>query len=619
MKLKTIFTLILVLTASVTFAQQKLKVVRKSDTEKPKVERVDATKTDVERIQDPAKAQVDRIEDTPKTKVDLIEDPSKPKVDRIEDGPKPKVDRIEDAPKTKVDRIEDVDLIQDGPKPVVERIEDGPIPKVDRIPGEPVKPNVPILSDPTPTQVDRIEDGPKPNVDRIEDSPKPKVERIVDPQKANVDRLEDNPKPKVDRIEDPKRTHVDILEDEDGGSGGGSESGNASGGGGPFAANAGKGVFEELDLGSRFRFNRKIGFYVTSLEGNMVSHFYLDTHTGASMLDHEGNQALVEDKLEGETVQIMTSMRDFLGFIKSSEGNYSYKVESGSSPVMESLQDEKFSKEFSKNFKPTGESLAKGQGGNKFNSQEYSGIYDGQSISVYLADPGQVRLDTKYTHSLTGHFGLGYIADENGKTFMLTGIQAEGVSIFMTYNEPSSKTFEGSAYQSMGDLMGAQVDAATQQFAEESAAKRREIDEIEDSKLKQIRKKQADETEKMQQEGLKGLEEMAESSDVSQLGQLASPDFFTSFYETGILEKEAEIRELEIQTASAQKGGDSYNLAIYQCKMTCLNADKLQLTTLKSKHLAILKRYPEGDPKRELESNTLLVEFTQNQKACNCN
>lgn len=450
--MRTIFTLFLILAASVTFAQQKLKVVRKSDTEKPKVDRVDATKTDVERIQDPSKAQVERIEDAPKTKVDRIEDAPNSKVDRIEDGTKPKVDRIEDGPKAKVDRIEDVDRIQDGPKATVDRIEDAPKTKVERLPGEPVKPNVPIITDPIPTLVDRIEDGPKPNVDRIEDGPKPKVERIVDPQKANVDRIEDDPKPKVDRIEDPKRTQVDILEDEDGGSGTGSDSGKASGGGAPATANSGRGIYENQGLNSKFKFNRKIGFYVTSPEGNMVSHFYLDTHTGASMLDHEGNQAMVEDKLEGETTQIMTAMRDFLGFTKSSEGNYSFKLGSGSSPVMASLQDEKFSKEFSKYFKPTGESLTKGQGGNKFNSQEYSGIFEGQSITVYLADPGQVRLDTKYTHSLTGHFGLGYIADESGKTFMLTGIQAAGVSIFMTYNEPSSKTFDGSGYQSMGDF-----------------------------------------------------------------------------------------------------------------------------------------------------------------------
>lgn len=641
MKLKTIFTLFLVLAASVGFAQQKLKVVRKSDAEKPKVERVDAKGTDVERIEEPTKAQVDRIEDKPKTQVDRIEDPAKPKVDRIEDPAKPKVDRIEDTPKTKVDRIEDVDRIQEGSKPTVDRIEDGPKPKVDRIPDEKVKTTVPIIEDPKPTQVDRIEDGPKanverivdgpkpnvdriedgpkPKVDRIEDDPKPKVERIVDPKKATVDRIEDGPKPKVDRIEDPKGATVDILEDEEGGSGSGSDGGSASGGGGPASPNAGRGVNQNQDLGSRFQFNRKIGFYVTSPEGDLVSYFYLDTHTGASLMDHEGNQEMAGGKLEGEIDQIMTAMGDILSFTKSSEGNFSFKMGSGSSPVMKSLLDEKFSEEFSKNFKPTGQSLAKGQGGSKFNSKEYSGSYEGQTMSIYLANPGQVRLDTRYTRALSGYFGLGYIVDANGTTHMVTGIQGDGVSIFMTYNEPTSKTFDGSAYQSMGDLMGAQVDAANEKFAEEAAIRREEIDEIEDSKLKLIRNKQADEIENMQKEGMKGMEEMAETSDPSLLGKVANPDFFTSFYETGILEKEAEMRDLEIRIESAKKDGDTYNLELYQCRMTCLSRDKLQLTDLKRKHLEILKRYPEGDENRELKVNTLMVEYTQSVKPCDCN
>jgi hypothetical protein len=231
----------------------------------------------------------------------------------------------------------------------------------------------------------------------------------------------------------------------------------------------------------------------------------------------------------------------------------------------------------------------------------------------------EVRLDTRYTRTLSGYFGLGYIVDASGTTYLVTGIQGDGVSIFMTYNEPASKTFDGSAYQSTGDLMGAQVNDANEQFAEEAAARRGEIDEIEDSKLKLIRKKQADEIENMQKEGLKGMEEMAETSDPSMLVKVASPDFFTSFYETGILEKEAEIRDLEIRIESAKKDGDTYNLELYQCRMKCLSRDKLQLTDLKSKHLEILKRYPEGDENRELQVNTLMVEYTQNIKPCDCN
>ncbi|MFN3997941.1 hypothetical protein [Algoriphagus sp.] len=432
MKRKSLLTICLGLLFSVIFAQQKLKVVRKSDAEKPKVERVDAQYTEVPRIQDPVKSQVERIEDGPTNKVV-----------RMEDAPKTKVVRLDDSPTTMVDRIED------GPKTKVERIEDGPKPKVERLPGEPVKPNVPIITDPTPTQIDRIEDGPIPNVERIEDGPRTKIERIVEPKRSTIERIEDDPKTKVERLEDPKRTDVKILEDEDGGNPGGSEGREVSGVGG-IAPNAGRGVKQNQNLGSRFQFNRKIGFYISAPEGEMASYFYFDTHTGASLMDHSGNEALIAEKVSGEVNQIFTHSGDFLSFTKSSEGNYSFKMGAGTSPEMGGIPDRPGGDSFFDLFKPTGKKLSKGQGGHKFDSVEYKGKHEGKTYSIYLADPGQVRLDPNFTQRLTGHFGLGYIADSSGKTYMLTGFQDGRSSIFMTYNESSSKSFDGSGYKSMG-------------------------------------------------------------------------------------------------------------------------------------------------------------------------
>ena len=171
----------------------------------------------------------------------------------------------------------------------------------------------------------------------------------------------------------------------------------------PKIPNAGQQVFNEIGLNGNFTFNKKIGFMVNSSEGDMVSYFYLNTKNGYSMLDNNALKEMANGEMEGEMTQIKNANNDFFQYIKSPEGNYVMKMGSGQSMVLHDIQTGMLSKQFFKTFKKTGNKVGK-VGGNKYPRVEYSGIFEGEKMSIWLSNPQDILIDTKYTFSISGYW-----------------------------------------------------------------------------------------------------------------------------------------------------------------------------------------------------------------------
>lgn len=387
----------------------------------------------------------------------------------------------------------------------------------------------------------------------------------------------------------------------------------------PKIPNAGQAIYNEIGLNGEFTFNKKIGFSVNAPEGDLVSYFYFNTKNGYAMLDWKGIKAMLTENPEGEMTQIKNANNDFYQYIKSSEGNFVMKAGSGQSMVVHDIQTEMLSKEFFKTFKKTGNKMGK-VGGNKYPRVEYSGTFEGKKMSIWLSNPQDVLLDTKFTHSLSGYWGLGFIASPTGTTYMITGIVGDGASIFMNYIENANISFSGKGYKPMGEIMGKvlkenneEMNAAMQQMYAEANAEK-------DPKLKQLKLQQIKQAEQLMKNANADATAFSQSSDIQEapfVQDANSEDAISSYYDIMLNSLDQATREHELGLKEAQKNNDSKAIKSYSCLISCTKTERVRLEKVKIEHVKILKQYKNDEEIRDEKVNQLV----QNQgqlKPCNC-
>ena len=342
----------------------------------------------------------------------------------------------------------------------------------------------------------------------------------------------------------------------------------------PAVPNAGQQVGKEIGLNGSFTFNKKIGFSVASPEGNMVSYFYLNTKNGYAMMDGDGLTEMAGSNEAGEMTQIKTANNDFLQYIKSSEGNFVMKMGSGQEMVMHDIATGNLSRLFFKTFKKTGNKMGR-EGGNKFPRVEYEGMFEGKKMSIWLSDPKDVLIDTRFTYSLDGYWGLGFIASPSGKTYMVTGIQGSGAGIFMTYMENENKSFSGVGYKPVGEVMTAGIMkgkaendiALKEMYAAANAEK--------DPQLRSIMMQQIEQYKKLQKKTTKDAEKFAKSSDMQDLPYIKDVNtekVTEDYYNMMLLMLDERITENEIALKEAQKNKDEKAVKRNTCLGGCANA-----------------------------------------------
>lgn len=387
----------------------------------------------------------------------------------------------------------------------------------------------------------------------------------------------------------------------------------------PKIPNAGQAIYNEIGLNGEFTYNKKIGFSVNAPEGDLVSYFYFNTKNGYAMLDWKGIKAMLTENPEGEMTQIKNANNDFYQYIKSSEGNFVMKAGSKQSMVVHDIQTEMLSKQFFKTFKKTGNKVGK-VGGNKYPRVEYSGTFEGKKMSIWLSNPQDVLLDTKFTHSLSGYWGLGFIASPTGTTYMISGIVGDGASIFMNYIENANVSFSGKGYKPMGEIMGKalkenneEMNAAMQQMYAEANAEK-------DPKLKQLKLQQIKQAEQLMKNANADVTAFSQSSDIQEapfVQDANSEDAMSSYYDIMLTSLDHATREHELGLKEAQKNNDSKAIKSYSCLISCTKTERIRLEKVKTEHIKILKQYKNDEEICDEKGNQLV----QNQgqlKPCNC-
>jgi hypothetical protein len=339
----------------------------------------------------------------------------------------------------------------------------------------------------------------------------------------------------------------------------------------PKTPNAGQSISNEIGLNGEFTFNKKIGFSVNAPEGDLVSYFYFNTKNGYAMQDWKGIKAMLSENPEGEMTQIKNANNDFYQYIKSSEGNFVMKAGSGQSMVVHDIQTEMLSKEFFKTFKKTGNKMGK-VGGNKYPRIEYSGTFEGKKMSIWLSNPQDVLLDTKFTHSLSGYWGLGFIASPTGTTYMITGIVGDGASIFMNYIENANVSFSGKGYKPVGEMTGGNAGAFSQ---------------------------------------------TSDIQDLAFVDQINNPDATANYYDMMISLINQSIAEHQSGLKEAQKNNDATAIKRHNCLITCTKNEKTRLEKVKEEHIKIINQYKNDDEKRDEKINQLM-ETQGMPKPCSC-
>ncbi len=454
------------------------------------------------------------------------------------------------------------------------------------------KTDVPIIADKSKTQVPVIKDKPKTDVPLIEDKPKTYVPIITEDDLLEIRGNEPDPNDLLD-------INVPVEK--------------------PASPNAGQQIGKEIALTGNFTFNKKVGFYVIAPEGDLVSYFYLNTKNGYAMLDKKGMQEMAGGEADGEMTQIKNANNDFYGYIKSSEGNFVMKMGSGMEMVMHDIETGNLSKQFFKTFKKTGNKVGK-TGGNKYPRVEYSGTFEGEKMSIWLSDPKDVLIDPKFTYSINGYWGLGFIASPSGKTYMITGIEGSGAGIFMTYIENSNMSFSGVGYKPMGEMITEGIAkgkvnediALKEMYAAANAEK--------DPQLRSIMIQQIEQYKKLQKKTIKDAEKFTKTNDMQDMPYVTdihSEEGAKSYYDIMILVIDQRIVEYEFAMKEAQKNKDTKVVKRYSCLIGCNQTERSRWENLKAEHVKILKQYKNDDDKRDEKINELMLTAGQT-KACNC-
>lgn len=333
----------------------------------------------------------------------------------------------------------------------------------------------------------------------------------------------------------------------------------------PSQPNAGQRVYDEIPLNGNFTFNKKISFAVKSPEGNLNSYFYFNTQTGYSMLDDQANEQFVA-KSEGTMTQIKTPQSNFYGYSKTSEGNFAFEIGTNNNgPAFDQLKTEVESERFFSTFKKSPNVVSKGTNGVPFTRVGYTGKDDeGNRITIWLSDPQDVKIDIGYTYAISGYWALGYIASPTGRTYMITGIEGDGMSIFLTSIQNTTMQFSGAGYKTMDEMMAQSI----QQNEEEAAENPTEdpsIDE-EDAALRGLMKQGYELQKKVEGRLAAELKKATTSGNISAITDMTRPTIQSLEEQQQLMEINSKIEyrrsEINLKNASGNKEQADYRNAM---------------------------------------------------------
>jgi hypothetical protein len=320
---------------------------------------------------------------------------------------------------------------------------------------------------------------------------------------------------------------------------------------------------------------------------------------GYSMMDNDAMKKMAGEPFDGEVNQVMTATSDFYQYIKSPEGNFSMKLGGKQNNLLDNSK--KVSADFFNNFKKTG---AKKLIYGLEESEEYAGISEGQKMSVWLSCSNGIAVDKKITYALTGFFGLGYVVNPAGQTFLITAIEGTDVAIKLRGIENANSSFFGNTYKPMGNMMATSLGEMQQE-------------------LNTNLNNENEYASQMNLEMLRASREFAETSDLQDLPStsLAGSEIFNAnFYNYIIDGLQQSIDENQQAITDLDKNTTDYKKRIAQlnCLKNCATAEKTRYEKIKAQHLALLSQYKNDEEKRNEKVSELMMTNSQ-PKVCNCN
>jgi len=467
------------------------------------------------------------------------------------------------------------------------------------------------------THIGIVDDQPPVNVPRIEDPKPTNVPRLTDPPGTQVPILEDEPRTKVPVLPtDPPRTQVPRVDDPDPSDLLDIEFPDPEQ---PLVPNAGKEVFKELKMDSRFSFNKKISFIIYSFElpaGLAHGHMYLNTQTGASMMDKEGMSYMMDEMPEGELTQIMTTDGNFYMYTSSPEaGKISMKMGGEVEMVFYDLITDSEARQFFSKFKRVQNDRV-----HNINSVKYTGTMNGQTMSIWLANSGGIRLDPKYTSALTGYQGLGYILNPTtGRTFLIAGFAAGDYQVFVQSVENVNVRFDGSVYKPIGDVIGGLMGTDMEDFNQTIEQAKQEAIRNADGALSNIQLQQADKMAEIAKTYGSAVDEFRKTSDLGSFGNINHEDASLQMYDLMLLGiEESRIRgNQELQ--EARRNQNDFEVQRIRCLLECNRREESRIQKTKEEHIAILKRYKDDEDTRDEKVGELMMRSTMEMVPCECN
>jgi len=384
--------------------------------------------------------------------------------------------------------------------------------------------------------------------------------------------------------------------------------------------NAGDLVFKEIPLTGSYSFNKKLTFTLKDPEiGTVTASSWLNTRTGYAWLDYDNLKQLAKEPFEGKLDQIQAPTGDMIFYTKSPEGSMAMKMKGQGEWVAQDFMTKFEVDAFKKNFKPTKRIQQANPGaGIPFTRQAYTGIVDGKPTTLWLSPADGVRINTRFTSMVTGMFGLGYIALSAKRTYLITGMEQDGSSIFLTKIADQSSQFVGKSYKPVGEMVAPEVKKRQQELTVEAAEFEKAIQAEKDPQIRALMREQQKQVQAMQQSIL-GTE-FVKSSDIKDL-KAANPDQMmallaqqldiqTQELRIRIVEKENQRKELEGSGTAEERNRLTCEIGCHQREINFLQQTKMEYNA-QAKRLA-------KDPDQIAKLGQFLLQRMQQQQPCSC-
>lgn len=389
----------------------------------------------------------------------------------------------------------------------------------------------------------------------------------------------------------------------------------------PLAPNAGDLVYQEIPLNGSYSFNKKLTFTLRDPEiGSVTASSWLNTRTGYAWLDDANLKRLAKEQMEESADWVIAPTGDFIMYMKSSEGRFVSKSRGQGEWVAQDFMTKFEVDEFKKIFKATKRVQAANQAaGIPFTRQAYTGVVEGKPTTLWLSASDDVRINTKFTSMITGVFGLGYIALSPSRTYLITGMEQGGSSLFLTNISNQSSQFSGKGYKPLGQVAAPYLEQSKANQRAEAEAFEKALREVEDPKLRQLMREQQQQMQAMQQGTLDT--KFATTSDMRDLPGANNDQtimLIASQFDVQIQELRVQIREKEIQRKEiGEGGGTTEEQNRLTCEIGCHNQTISFLQKLKTDYNNQAKRLAK-DPDRMTKLGELVATRMTNQPSCNC-